>query len=331
MKQFTVTPADDNQRSDKYLLKILPKASKGFIYKMLRKKNIKLNDEKMIGDEILKAGDRIAIYFSDETFEQFSAGGLAQPSEKAGRNQGRTDASYKNKLDIVFEDEQVLVLAKPTGLLSQPDGSDESMTDHIEAYLAHKGMIGEDKGVFKPGICNRLDRNTSGIIVAGKTVRALQALNEAVKEHQVDKKYLTIVKGQVKEAATIRGYLVKDEKTNKATLSKEGKGDRIVTHYKPVKSSKEFTLLEVTIETGKSHQIRLHLASIGHPIIGDGKYGDATINARMHQRHRLSHHLLHAYKYRFLKLGEPLKYLEGKNFEAPIPPLFKKIQRDLLH
>ncbi len=325
MKQLNVAPQDENQRADKYLLKVLPKATKSFLYKMLRKKNIKLNGEKMQGDEILKAGDQIQIYFSDETYDAFCT---VVPGHYEDIFSQRSKSL--EPLDIIFEDENILVVNKPQGLLSQPDGRDgSSLTEQIEAYWKHQFNPVPGQSFFKPGICNRLDRNTSGIVLSGKNIRALQVLNQSIKNHDVDKKYLTIVKGVIKSPASIRGYLYKNQQTNKVSLTDKEQGDLIVTHYKPLKCNSSFTLLQVTIETGKSHQIRLHLSSIGHPVIGDAKYGDVQTNRWFKQEFGLEYHLLHAYQYCLLKAEEPLHYLEGRVFEAPFPKILERIDCEL--
>lgn len=313
MKSFVVSSKDENQRVDKYISKILGKANKSFIYKMIRKKNIKLNDKKIEGNELLKEGDELKIYLSDETFDLFK-------TESHDRKEIKTSA-----LDIIYEDEHILVCNKPTGMLSQPDGKNPNLVAYIEAYL-YRG-----DNVFKPGICNRLDRNTSGIIVAGKTVKALQAMNFAIANRKVDKRYLTVVKGVLSKSEKIEGYLSKNIKTNKVTISndKNINGDYIQTQYKPLKTNGQYTLLQVKIITGKSHQIRAHLSSIGHPIIGDGKYGDQQLNKFLCKKYQLKYQLLHAYQFKVLEIDEPYLYWLEHTFQAPLPKEFKKIVEDL--
>lgn len=313
MKSFIISSKDENQRVDKYINKILGKATKSFIYKMIRKKNIKLNDKKIEGNELLKQGDELKLFFSDETFDLFKTEFV------------QIESVHINNLDIIYEDEQILVCNKPVGLLSQPDGKNESLVQQIEAYLH------QEKSIFKPGICNRLDRNTSGVVVAGKTVKALQVINQAIAHRKVDKTYITIVKGVIITPEKIDGYLVKNTSTNKVSITKNKviNADYIQTLYQPLKNNGQYTLLEVKIITGKTHQIRAHLESIGHPIIGDIKYGDKKTNIYFDKNYNLKYQLLHAYKYTVVEISEPYLYLLDHTFIAPIPEQFEKIVKEL--
>lgn len=313
MKSFIVSSQDENQRVDKYISKILGKASKSFIYKMIRKKNIKLNDQKIEGNEILKQGDVVKLFFSDETFDIFKTDTVTFECSK----------SYS--LNIIYEDEHLLVCNKPVGLLSQPDGKNNSLVKQIEAYLY------KENSPFKPGICNRLDRNTSGIVIAGKSVKALQAMNHVIANRKADKIYLTIVKGVLTQEKKIEGFLLKDKKSNKAIIldHEVREAQYIQTLYKPLKNNGQYTLVEVKIITGKTHQIRAHLATIDHPIIGDIKYGDQSINSYFDKKYGLKHQLLHAYQFRVLDVQELYAYWKVLTFSAPLTEEFKKIMDDL--
>lgn len=310
MKTYIISSIEENQRVDKYIMKILGKASKSFIYKMFRKKNIKLNDMKIEGNEILREGDSIKIFFSDDTFESF-------------KKEEEERVFMPITFSIIFEDENLLVCNKPVGLLSQPDGREDNLVNQIESYL----NINDSS--FKPGICNRLDRNTSGIIIAGKNIKALQVMNSAIAKRNVDKQYLTIVKGVILDENTIEGYLFKNEATNKVTINIQPKGDYIKTIYRPIKNNGEYTLLEVKIITGKSHQIRAHLQSIGHSIIGDCKYGNPSVNKYFNKHFNLRNQLLHANKFKFSEIDEPLQYIVNKYFEAPLTEQFDTIIKQL--
>ncbi|MDD4113188.1 MAG: RluA family pseudouridine synthase [Herbinix sp.] len=319
MKQILVNDNQAGQRLDKLLLKILNKAPKSFIYKMLRKKNIVLNDKKAEGSEIVQSSDEIKLYLSDETIDKFSLW---------------TDSTISRyDLDIIYEDKNILIINKPAGVLSQRATiKDFSMVENVISYmLATKQISNEELQSFKPSICNRLDRNTSGLIIAGKTLIGLQEMARLIRERKLDKYYLCLVRGKVSEVKEITGYLKKDNKSNKVTISPKQteNSDYIVTQYKPLEYTDEYTLLQVKLITGKSHQIRAHLASIGHPILGDSKYGDKGINSYFEKKYGLKSQLLHSYRYVFPQLLGPLSYLSDKEFKAPVPEMFTNIKISL--
>ncbi len=336
MQMITITSIDEGQRLDKYLGKFMPHASKSFFYKMMRKKNIVLNQKKATGAEKLAAGDEIKLFLADDTIQKFRYGeGSEQDKEKKEDNDIKNlDTSV---LDILYEDEDILVMNKPIGMLSQKaDKNDISLVEYINAYLMKKGIVGADGSqTFSAGICNRLDRNTSGIIVAGKSVRGLQNMNLLFRQRDLQKFYLCIVKGRIDKAATIDGYLVKHENHNNVTITLEPVegSSRIITEYEPLQygqlEGKEYTLLKVHLVTGKSHQIRAHLKSIGHPIVGDAKYGHKDVYQIFRKNFKLKHQLLHAWQ---LKLGKneevPEKYY-GMQFEAPLTGIFAEVMQGL--
>ena len=317
MRELTVTEKDCAQQLIKYLSKYMEEAPKSFFYKMLRKKNIVLNQKKADGSEKLKTGDTIRLYLAEETIEKFRK----TPEKPAAGKQ----VKYP-KLDIVYEDEKVIFLNKPAGVLSQKaKETDVSLTEALGAYLSEKNA-GEET-MFRAGLCNRLDRNTSGLILAGKTVAATQQLSELIAERAVGKYYLTVVKGTVPETERIRGYLTKNERTNRVSIQREQQGDAVYieTAYRPLCAGRGCTLLEVELVTGKSHQIRSHLASIGHPLAGDTKYGDAEFNRRFREKYGLKCQLLHSWKAVFPKLTGTLSDLSGKTFTAPLPSSVRRI------
>lgn len=316
MRQLTVHKNDENQRLDKYLKKYLKEAPGSFIYKMLRKKNIVLNGKKADGTEKLAAGDEIKLFFAEETLEKFTGEAVKTESEKF---------PVKKDLEILFEDENLLILNKPAGELSQKaEAKDVSMNEYALGYLQETGAITEESlKVFKPSVCNRLDRNTSGILIVAKTYQAAREFGDALQKRTVRKFYRCIVKGEVKKAETIDGYLWKDEKTNIVQVFKEKRegASEIHTAYRPIKCENGLTLLEVHLITGRTHQIRAHLSSIGHSILGDPKYGDKKLS----EKWKVKYQLLHACR---LELdgftGEFAKY-NGKIITAKVPKTFEKI------
>ena len=319
MKRITVTQKEAGQRLDKLLAKFLNQAPKSFLYKMLRKKNITLNGKKAAGNEKLVCGDVIRLFLADETIEKFS-------------REVHIEVTGTNPLEILYEDDHILLINKPCGMLSQKDGSGEaSLVEEITAYLLGNGALTrEELKSFRPSVCNRLDRNTSGIVVAGKTIEGLQTMGAVFRDRSLHKFYRCLVAGSIKEPDRIRGYLRKDESRNQVRILKEPatREDRpICTVYRPKAWGKDATLLEVELITGRSHQIRAHLASIGHPILGDPKSGDTEQNRRYGEIFGLKYQLLHAYRLEFPKLEGTLSYLSGRVFTAPLPGLFAEIVR----
>ena len=280
MQEFTIGKNEAGQRLDKYLGRILKEAPVSFFYKMMRKKNIVLNGTKCTGREQLSVGDSVKLFLSDETIEKFSG---TQKLSKISKNY-----PYK-KLDIIYEDDDVLFVNKPSGMLTQKASpADVSLNEYIIGYLLHEGKIDEAQlRTFRPSVCNRLDRNTSGLVLAGKSMKGSRELSAIIKNRTLEKYYITVVKGKVTDDSSVCALLIKDEAANKVSVrpidgSMAPTEDEcfIRTDYHVLGHGEDYTVLEVHLITGRPHQIRAHLAMLGHPVLGDFKYGDRKINEK---------------------------------------------------
>ena len=323
MKEIRIGENESGQRLDKFLLKYMSRAPKSFIYKMLRKKNITLNGKKAQGNEQLRQGDAVKLFLSDDTIGKFS--------------ETRTAGYAETELDILYEDKHTIFINKPAGMLSQKAAAEDvSLVEHLIAYLLKTGQISEEAlAPFRPSVCNRLDRNTSGIVAAGKSLAALQQLSAMFRERSLKKYYLCLVHGRVTEARRISGFLSKDERTNRVRVQRAGERRspqkeeaRIETEYRPLRTGDVVTLLEVHLITGKTHQIRAHLAAEGHPIIGDYKYGMRSVNDSFKREYGLSTQLLHSCRLCFPECTGALSELSGREITAPVPDLFRRICRE---
>ena len=332
MKQIIITTAQEGQRLDRILERVLKNAGKSFLYKMLRKKNITLNGRKASGNEKLLAGDVIRIYFSDETLRRFTG------EEKEAHTDIPAEEQYPYiPLDILYEDEQVLFVNKPAGMLSQKaKPSDVSLCEYLIGYLLRSGQISPDTlGTFRPSVCNRLDTCTSGIVSCGKTTAALQDLSTMFRDRTMGKYYETMVLGWTEDDMTLDGYLTKKEETNLVTvLSHDTKGAKPVrtsfhTLSRGILSDGRHTLkvsrLQVHLLTGRSHQIRAHLASVSHPVLGDPKYGDLSANRMVRECYGLRSQLLHCKMITLPHTEGVLAPISGRTITAPLPKPFSLI------
>lgn len=326
MREIVIEKNEAGQRLDKFLAKYMNEASKSFFYKMMRKKNITLNGKKCEGNEKLAEGDVVKLFLADDTIEKFSS---VQVQEVK-----------KVDLDILYEDDEIILVNKPAGMLSQKaKETDESLVEYLIDYLLGSGKLTESGlRAFRPSVCNRLDRNTSGIVAAGKSLAGLQMLSGVFKDRSIHKYYQCLVSGEIRDVKTVDGWLLKDEKKNQVRILTEAEakrfggrdGDeepkRIRTKYEPIATDGRFTLLKVTLLTGRSHQIRAHLASLGHPIVGDSKYGGVSkVNP---SGRTVKYQLLHSYRLEFPKLAEPFAYLSMRVFEAPLPGYFGSVLKE---
>ncbi|MCR5768400.1 MAG: RluA family pseudouridine synthase [Lachnospiraceae bacterium] len=390
MVEFTIGKNEEGKRVDAVAMKLLPGAGKGFIYKMLRKKNIVVNDKKADGSERVAIGDVIRLYLSDETYKAFG-GAEIPPSGQNSFHSGKNDkissandhqAGRQSRLreefrsSIIYEDEDIMLVNKPAGMLSQKaEAEDISVNDLIIEYLLEEGKTNRQAlRTFRPSVCNRLDRNTSGIVCAGISLRGSRELTRLIRDRKADKYYLCIVRGEVvpgsndadgnkfessfhslhevnnenvnlrkysnnsgsdknsehgkngehgKNSIRLRSYLSKDEKTNIVNVrDKEFPGSvPVEIEYRPVKTLNGYTLLEVKLITGKSHQIRAQLAHIGHPIAGDPKYGDKAGNDNLRKKYGIRRQLLTAYSFEFPQ-DTVLENVKGKAFITELPDDF---------
>lgn len=326
MKEFKINANEAGQRFDKYLKKLLKEANTSFIYKMLRKKNIVLNDKKAAGDEILSLGDNIKLYLSDDTINKFRKN---DNNGAVAGNQSFIKNLSKN-IRILYEDKDIIAVHKEPGILSQKaDKNDYSINEAIVDYVSINDRF-EHSETFKPSVCNRLDKNTSGIILAGITLKGSQYLSRVLKDRELDKFYFTIVKGNFPKAMTCQAYISKDSAKNLSTVYSEEEYKQlcrtnsfnpkdysfIKTQFIPVSSNKDNTLLKIKLITGKSHQIRAHLKYLGFPVAGDMKYGNKSYNSYMKDKYNLKSHLLHA---GIVKLNDEV------TINDPLPEIFVKI------
>ncbi len=368
MRSLIIGEREAGQRLDRYLSRYLGKAPRGFLYKMIRKKNITLNGKRCEGNETLRPGDEIRLFLSDETIAGFAGRTLAQTlasgvsgedergtgqESEPGRETETAPAGEKDSfarypsLDparIVYEDEDVLLYDKPVGLLAQrAQAGDVSAVEETLSYLYGKGEVTEESFArFHPAVCNRLDRNTSGLLISGKSMTGLQMMSELLRDRTLHKDYLCCVKGEVRGEVRVSGFLARDPSNNTVKIfpaeEKDGAlipagtpvpadAQPIETWYRPVYFNGSVTVLSVRLVTGRTHQLRAHLALLGHPVVGDYKYGDRPLNDRYRRALGLSHQLLHAWRLTFPDEAGSLSALSGKTFTAPVPEDFKEAVR----
>ena len=306
MKEFTIGTNDAGQRLDRFLAKAVPLLPASLAQKYIRIKRIKLNGSRAERDTRLQAGDLLQLYINDEFFDK--------PRED---NAFLTVVSPK--LTIVYEDEHILLVDKRPGLAVHPhDGAEYGRTliDHIQAYLYQKREWNpRNENAFTPALCNRIDRNTGGIVIAAKTAEALRVMNQKIKDRELDKRYLAIVEGTPKpKDGSLKGYLFKDAKKNRVfvTDSPQPGSKSCQTNYRTLASANGLSLVECELITGRTHQIRAQFAHAGHPLLGDGKYG------KLDKRFDRNYQALYSYRltFAFTTDAGSLDYLNGKTFQV---------------
>ncbi|MDE7230634.1 MAG: RluA family pseudouridine synthase [Oscillospiraceae bacterium] len=308
MTEITIKKNDAEQRADRFLSKAYPNLKSSLVCKLMRKKRIKLNGAKAEPNVILKEGDVLRFYLSDELLAK----------EPISREFELSDISAE--INVIYEDDNILLIDKPAGLVvhEDNDNSVDTLINRVLSYLYQKGeYVPERENSFVPALVNRIDRNTSGIVIAAKNAEALRILNQKVRDREIQKLYLCEVIGTPKpEAATMTAYLKKLADENRVVISDKRQDGflTIKTKYRVLKSSGELSLVEVDLLTGRTHQIRAHFAHIGHPLLGDGKYGDNAVNKRYHVKTQA----LCSYKlvFKFTTDAGALEYLNGKEFSA---------------
>lgn len=316
MRHINIDDSNSNQRVDRFIMKLMPKMSKNHIQKLIRTKKVKVNKKRTEPDYNLKIDDVVNIYLYDEVIEKYQD------------NKVYTAEDFN--LDIIFEDEDLILINKKTGVLSHaanPSDYGKNIVDMMISYLIKTNQYQPTQNsTFTPALVNRLDRNTSGIVIGAKTYESLKFFNDLFKKHDITKIYETMVVGNLQDQMIDLG-LEKDSETNKSIINSQGK--KSLTKVWNVKNYGRYSLVNVDLLTGRTHQIRAHLAHINHPIIGDIKYGNREVNKYFKNKYDLNFQLLHSYKLEFPKKMERYQKYESMVFESKRDHLFEKILNDL--
>ena len=305
MRELTIGKNDAGQRVDRFVSKALPLLPPALLQKYIRLKRIKVNGGRAQRDQRLREGDVLQLYINDEFFDK-------------PREDNLFLTLFRPSLDIVYEDENLMLLNKRPGLVVHADETEKvnTLINHIQAYLYQKREWNPRwENAFTPALCNRIDRNTGGIVIAAKNAEALRILNQKIKDREIEKRYLCIVHGTPKPAeGRLEGYLFKDAKENRVYITKKPQpgAKTAVTFYRTLKTKSGLSLVECELLTGRTHQIRAQMAAAGWPLLGDGKYG------KLDKRYDRKYQALYSYKLRFDFTTDAgiLAYLNGKSFEV---------------
>lgn len=319
MKEIVIKKEISNQRVDKFVRKYLNEAPLSFIYKLFRKKDIKVNKHWIKEDYILKENDVLQIYVNDNQLEEF--------------NKPKKIENIDDKIDVVYEDNNILIVNKPSGLLVHGDIKEKRITlaNKVLSYLHNKGEYNPLENGFIPSPVHRLDRNTSGLVIFAKNIISSQILMDELKTHQnIEKHYLALVKGKITTKGVIKAPLLKDSDTGLVRVASVSNGGKeSITEYEPVYFVDKYSLVKINLITGRTHQIRVHFSYINHPLLGDSKYGDFVLNKEFSNKFKLNYQFLHAYEIKFKNLPNELSYLSNKTFKAPIDVKKLKILHEI--
>lgn len=311
MREVRINSNDAGQRLDRFLTKLLPSMPQSMLYKSLRKKCVRINGSRTADGAVrLCEGDVLQLYLKDEFFEV--------------KSENEAFKSITPNINIIYEDDNIMLVDKKPGMLVHTDdtGDTNTLIAHIQAYLYQKGeYTPETENTFTPSLCNRIDRNTGGIVIAAKNAEALRIMNQKIKDREIKKKYLCIVCGHLEQKeGELSGYLFKDEKKKQVFVksTRERGARNIITRYRVLAEKEDMSLAEVELVTGRTHQIRAHFASVGHPLLGDGKYGSNKIN----KAHNRKYQALYSYSldFNFTTESGILEYLNGRHFEVEKVP-----------
>lgn len=317
--KIEIGPNEAGQRLDKFLRKLLKDVPLSAIFKALRKKDIRVNGKKQNEKYFLEEGDIVEIKYIQSNKED------------------KTEKFIKvdpKRIKIAYEDENMLIVEKWPDVLVHSDNKNSqepNLTDYVLSYLNDKGdYLPENELTFTPAACNRLDRNTSGMVIFGKSFDGLKCINEAIREDEIRKYYYTLAKGKIRDGL-YEAYILKNPDTNVSKIyDNEVKGSKkIAMEISTVETNGAYSFIEINLITGRSHQIRSHLANLGNPVIGDNKYGDKRLNSFFENKYGLNYQYLYAYKLNFRGINGKLDYLRNKTIAVALPPILKKIKQDV--